>query len=75
MTQLYSLDFADSNLTQLPSWIGKLKRLRFLYISNNQITSLPESLKQLNLREFIMCNNVLSDAKKRRIREELLPNT
>lgn len=37
----------DPKITELPESIGKLKQLRLLDLSHNQLTTLPESLAQL----------------------------
>ena len=42
-----SLDLENRNLTNLPSSIGKLKKLEELILAENDLTSLPSSIDNL----------------------------
>ena len=47
-----SLDLENRNLTNLPSSIGKLKKLEELILAANDLTSLPSSIGNLKKLEF-----------------------
>ena len=55
------LDLEDRNLTNLPSSIGKLKKLEDLFLGDNFLTSLPSSIGNLkNLMYFDLGGNRLN---------------
>src|SRR3954463_4144809 len=53
-TDLETLVLADNDLTELSPAIGRLQRLRMLDLGHNALTSVPESLGDLeNLADFL----------------------
>src|SRR4051812_43430778 len=53
-TELETLVLADNDLTEVSADIGRLKRLRMLDLGHNSLSSVPESLGDLeNLSAFL----------------------
>jgi len=51
-----------NHLTELPEWIGDLKELRWLNVSNNQLSAVPTSVQQLKKLEWLhLGGNHLTD--------------
>ncbi len=44
LADLQILDLGHNALTEIPAALAKLTRLRFLYLSDNRLRALPESL-------------------------------
>ncbi|NRB39490.1 MAG: leucine-rich repeat domain-containing protein [Pseudomonadales bacterium] len=53
----YSLSFNNKGLTQIPSYMGDLVGLEHLFLTNNQITEIPASLLNSNLKTLNLSHN------------------
>lgn len=72
---LVLLNASNSNLIELPDWIGTLTELRQIDVSDNKLTSLPEELGFLvNLQVLDLRGNPLPQEEVDKIRK-LLPQT
>lgn len=61
MTELETLNLAENRLTQLPE-LGKLTKLRYLIVNNNQLKELPKEIgKAVKLRMLNVENNQLTE--------------
>jgi Leucine-rich repeat (LRR) protein len=58
---LISLDFSGNQLTSIPSEIGQLSLLEYLWLDHNQLTSIPSEIGQLlSLKSLNLDNNQLT---------------
>lgn len=55
--QLAVLSASFNNLTSLPSDIGSATRLQQVYVSGNQLASLPDSMATLPLIDLFLSEN------------------
>ena len=53
LTKLERLDLDGNKLTELPTEIGDLRELRWLWVSNNQLVGLPTSIQRLTKLETL----------------------
>ncbi len=61
MTELETLNLAGNRLTQLPD-LGRMTKLRFLTVNNNQLKELPDDIgKAQKLKTLNATNNQLSE--------------
>ena len=54
-------DFIRNNITEIPDFFPTLKQLKWVDLSFNQITKLPEALKEMNLQTLNIVDNPLED--------------
>lgn len=61
LTHLTSLNLNWNNLTSIPTSIGALQNLQYLYIGGNKLSEFPEAITQLvNLQELSIHDNQIS---------------
>ena len=64
-SSVYKLDLSKQRLSQLPSFVGKLRRLQFLNLGNNRFNDIPESIARLdNLQYLLLQNNRIAEVPK-----------
>jgi len=58
---VFSVELSDMNITDTPSWLGKLTQLTYLDLNSNALTVFPESIKSLvNLQTLDLYYNELT---------------
>ena len=75
MSSLAILDFGGNRLTEVPTDVSKLTKLRIFNLRFNKIDKLPTTLSKLKNLEMIQLNaNPISETELRRI-ENMLRST